>query len=103
AADRKFRRTGRSSCRVRGEELRTRSGRGLALSRPDLTASADAVFEGGQLFDPNRPARMQPPRRDSDLGAEAEFAAIGELGRGIMQHDRRVYFAQELLCRRPIV
>ncbi len=59
----------------------------VSTSRPGLTASANAVFEGRQLFDADRPARMQPAGGDADLGAEAELAAVGELGRGIMQHD----------------
>ncbi len=40
---------------------------------------------------------MQPPGGDADLGAEPEFAAIGELGRGVDHHDRAVDFGEEAL------
>ena len=46
---------------------------------------------------------MQPAGGDADLGAEAELAAVGELGRGVVQHDGRVDLRQELLRRRGIV
>ncbi len=39
---------------------------------------------------------MQPAGRDPDLRAEAEFAAVGELGRGVMKHDGRIDLAQKL-------
>ncbi len=58
-------------------------------SRPDLTRAMHAIFERGQLLEADGPARVHPPRRDADLGAEAEFAAVGELRRRIVQHDRR--------------
>jgi hypothetical protein len=45
-----------------------------------LPGAADAVFERGELLDADRPARMHAAGRDADLGAEAELAAIGELG-----------------------
>jgi hypothetical protein len=32
---------------------------------------------------------------DADLRAEAELAAVGELGRGVHQHDRAVDLAEE--------
>jgi hypothetical protein len=56
-------------------------------SWPRLSAAAYAIFETGQLLDPDGPARMEPSSRYSDLGAEAEFAAVGELRRGVMQND----------------
>ena len=40
---------------------------------------------------------MEAPRGDADLGAHAELAAIGELRRGIVQHDRAVDAGEELL------
>ena len=58
-----------------------------------------AIFERAELFDADRPARVHAARRDADLGAEAEFAAIGELGRGIVQHDRGIDLFQEALGR----
>ena len=84
-------------------EERARGGRVFARSRPDLTASADAVFESGELVDADRPACVQPSGGDADLGAEAEFAAVGELGRGVVQHDRRIHLAQEPRSRRRVV
>ncbi len=40
---------------------------------------------------------------DADLGAEAELAAVGELRRGVVQHDRRIDLVEELLgCRRVL-
>jgi hypothetical protein len=38
-----------------------------------------------QLLDADRAARMHAAGGDADLGAEAEFAAIGELGRGVVE------------------
>ena len=46
---------------------------------------------------------MHAARCDADLGAEAEFATIGELCRGIVQNNRRIDFRQEALGRRPIL
>ena len=56
----------------------------------------DAIFEGGELFDADRAARMQAAGGDADLRAETEFAAIGELRRRVVKHDRGIDFAQEL-------
>src|SRR5665213_3178770 len=50
-----------------------------ACSRPDLPRAVDTVFEGAELLDADRPARMQLAGRDADFGAEAELAAVGEL------------------------
>ena len=47
----------------------------------------------GELLDADRPARMQPAGGDADLGAEAELAAVGELRRGVVQHDRGIDLA----------
>ena len=66
-------------------------------SRPDLPGAAHAILEAGELFDADRAAGMQLAGGDADLGAEAELAAVGELRRGVVQHDRRVDFAQELV------
>jgi hypothetical protein len=55
-------------------------------SWPRLSAAAYAVFETGQLLDPDGPARMEPSGRYSDLGAEAEFATVGELRRSVVQN-----------------
>src|SRR5579863_7682982 len=42
---------------------------------------------------------MQPAGGDADLGAKAELAAVGELRRGVVQHDRRIHLAQKFLRR----
>ena len=42
---------------------------------------------------------MHAAGRDADLGAEAEFAAVGELSRGVVQHDGRIHLVQEFLRR----
>ena len=47
------------------------------------------------MLDAHRAARMHAARGDADLGAEAEFAAIGELRRGVVQHDGAVDLRQE--------
>src|SRR4029077_18380123 len=73
--------------------------RGADPSRPRLSAAADAVLETGELLDADRAARVQPAGGDADLGAEAELAAVGELRRGVVQHDRRIHFAQEFFRR----
>src|SRR6186997_1111998 len=61
-----------------------------AGSRPRLPGAVDAIFETGQLFGPDRTAGVKFPGGDADLRAEAEFAAVGELRRCVMQHDRRI-------------
>src|SRR3954454_1384260 len=64
---------------------------------PDLPRAANAIFECGELLDADRPARVYASGGNSDLRAEAELAAIGELGRGIVQHDCGVDLAEEFL------
>src|SRR5689334_10707703 len=66
-------------------------------SRPRLPGAVDTIFEARELIDADRPARMEFSGRDPDLRAEAELAAVGELRRGVVQHDRRVDLAQEPL------
>jgi hypothetical protein len=38
---------------------------------------------------------VQAPGGDADLGAHAEFAAVGELRRGVVQHDGAVDLARK--------
>ena len=46
---------------------------------------------------------MQAAGRNTDLRTHAEFAAIGELGRGIVHHDRRIDRVKKFLrCRRVL-
>ena len=72
---------------------------GTLTSRPDLPRAADAIFEGGELLDADRAARMHAAGGDADLGAEAELAAVGELRRGVVQHDRGIDLAEEFFRR----
>src|SRR5690606_31322843 len=66
-------------------------------SRARLAVPPHQPFIGGQAFERHRAPRMQSPRRDADFGAEAELAAVGELGRGIVHDDRAVDCGQEAL------
>src|SRR5579885_3769911 len=98
-----FRRTGRSSSPADGVESGAQGLQGGPVSRTNLAASADAVLEGSELFDADRAACMQASCGNADFGAEAKFAAVGELRRGVVQHDRRVDFGEELVGRRPVL
>jgi len=39
---------------------------------------------------------------DADLGAKAELAAVGELRRGVVQHDRGIDLIEKFLRRSPV-
>src|SRR6266852_4589928 len=65
-------------------------------SRPGLPGAMDAIFEAGELLGADRAAGVKFAGGDADFRAEAEFAAVGELGRGVMQHDRRIDLVEEL-------
>src|SRR5882757_8402205 len=74
---------------------RIASGSGFRLktrcrSRPGLPGAVDAILEAGQLFGADRAAGVKFAGGDADFRAETELAAIGELGRCVVQHDRRV-------------
>ena len=93
---------------VRMKRDRLRGDRGhrpviARASRAGLPGAVDAIFEAGQLLGADRPARVEFAGRDADLRAEAELAAIGELRRGVVQHDRGIDLAEEALrrSRRP--
>ena len=51
-----------------------------AASGPGLPGTQDMVAISAELFQAHRPARMQPPSGDADLGAEAELTTVAELG-----------------------
>src|SRR3954470_17606213 len=69
--------------------------RALRRLRPRLPGAVNAIFEARQLLGANRAAGMESARGDADLGTEAELAAVGELRRGVVQHDRGIDLAQE--------
>src|SRR5581483_8319928 len=85
-------------CRARRPVIITHC-RVTAALRPRLSAAANAVFEAGQLFDPDRSTGVEPSGSNANLRAKTELAAIGELRRGIMQDDGRVDLAQEFFGR----
>src|ERR1700761_6942104 len=62
----------------------------LLSSRPCLSGAVAAIFKTGQLLGADRAAGVKFSGGDADFSAEAEFAAVGELRRRVMQHDRRV-------------
>src|SRR6266481_2222873 len=70
----------------------------MLCSRPRLPGAVDAVFETGQLLGADRAAGVKLTRSDTDFRAETEFAAVGELGRRVMQHDRRIDLVEEFAC-----
>ena len=59
----------------------------------------NTVFEAGQLLGADRAACVEFSGGDADLGAKTEFAAIGELRRCVMQHDRRINLVEKFACR----
>ena len=72
--DLQSRRMGRKNNSVRDGAPET-----ARMSRSDLPATVDAILEGRELLDADRPARVQPAGRNADLGAEAELPAISKL------------------------
>src|SRR5882757_7439552 len=59
-------------------------------SRPGLPGAVNTVFEAGQLVRTDRTAGVEFAGGNADFGAEAELAAVGELGRCVVQNDRRI-------------
>ena len=70
-----------------------------SVTRPRLAGAAHDVLEGGELLDADGAAGVQAAGGDADLGAHAELAAVGELGRGVVQHDGAVEAGEEALGR----
>src|SRR6185312_16222079 len=64
-------------------------------SRSRLPGAVNTIFEARQLLGADRTARVEFAGGDSDLRAEAELTAVGELRRGVVQHDRGIDFAEE--------
>ena len=65
------------------------------LPRPYLPTPPQHIFENSELLGPDRAAGVELAGGDSDLGAEAELAAAGELGGGVPDHDRAVDAVEE--------
>lgn len=66
---------------------------------PCLAASAYLPLVRRKPLESDRPTCMQPARRDPDLSAQPEFAAIGELRRGVVHDDGGIDFIEETLGR----
>ena len=49
------------------------------MSRSDLPATVDAIFEGRQLLNADRAARVQAAGGNTDLGTESEFPPVSKL------------------------
>src|SRR5262245_42360607 len=69
----------------------------------DLTGAADDVLVARELGGADGPARVNLARRDADLGAHAELAAVGELRRCVVHDDRAVELVQEAFGRRRVL
>src|SRR3546814_18720206 len=67
-------------------------------SRTRLAGPVHQPFVRRQPFESDRPARVEAPRRAADLRPQAELAAVGELGRGILHADRAVHLCEEAVC-----
>src|SRR6201992_2153096 len=65
-------------------------------SRSCLSGAVNTIFEACKLFGADRAAGVEFSGGDADFGAEAEFTAIGELRRGVVQDDRRIDLVEEL-------
>src|SRR5215216_506032 len=75
----------------------------LWRSRPRLPGAVNAIFEARQLLGADRAAGVEFASGNPDLRAEAELAAIGELRRRVVQHDRGIDLAQEFPGRPDIL
>src|SRR5690606_40124865 len=79
--------------------LRLDSGRPAAAAvGADLPGSPHHITVAGQLLGPDRAASVQTRSGDADLAAEAELAAVRELGRGVPHDDRAVDGVEEGGC-----
>src|SRR5688500_17944872 len=75
----------------------------IAGLRPNLAGAAHDVLVARELGGADRPARVDLARRDADLRSHAELAAVRELRRRVVHHDRAVELVQEPLRRRGVV
>src|SRR5690606_16703447 len=83
-----------TKARPRGE-TNPASGSARWMSGADLAAAAHDVLVARELGRADRPARVDLARRDADLGAHAELAAVGELRRSVVHEDRAVELVEE--------
>src|SRR3546814_1145491 len=74
------------------------------VRRPPRSTRTDTLFpyptlfrSARQLFDADRPARVHAAGGDADLRPHAELAAVGELRRGVVQHDGGIDLGHEPL------
>src|SRR5437867_2715837 len=72
-------------------------------SRAQGTLAAHDVLVGRELDQADWPTRVHAVGRDADLRAQAELAAVGELGAGIVHDDGAVDLVQESVGRGLVV
>src|SRR5690606_38025126 len=64
-------------------------------SSTHVTVAEDQVLLAGQAFQPDRAARVQFVGGNADLGTQAVLEAVGEAGRSVDHHRRRIHFGDE--------
>src|SRR5688572_20550252 len=65
------------------------------LLTTNVPFAVDEPFVRQQVLDTERAAEVKFLRRYRDLGPEAEFASVGESGRGVVVHGGTIHVAQE--------
>src|SRR6188474_2823863 len=83
------------ACAADSDGISRVTAHGWLWSRPRLPGAVNAIFEARQLLGANRAAGVEFAGGNPDLGAEAELAAVGELGRRVVQHDRGIDLAEK--------
>jgi hypothetical protein len=66
----------RAVCRIEAATKQAGNARG---SGANLPSAKDEPLVGGQTFESDRAARMEPPSGNTDFRAESDLAAIGKL------------------------
>src|SRR6185437_16759233 len=93
-----------SPTRIPGSRCRpSRSAPGRPASGTRLAGPANHILVRRQLLRADRSPGVQPVRGDADFGAESELPAVGELGRGVDQHDGAIHEIHEGLGRAGIL
>src|ERR1700736_5614492 len=62
----------------------------MSLSGSNLSAAPHQILVTGQLFHAHRSTRVEFVGTDADFRTHPEFAAVGELGGRIVQHEGAV-------------